>query len=268
MIKVSIITVSHNSVDTISKTINSVKNQTYDNIEYIVVDGESSDGTKDVIKECEDFIDKWVSERDEGIYDAINKGIRMSSGDVIGILNSDDWYEPATVATAVEQFDDGIALVHGAMRLWSEEGEVETYYGMRKCLPKSFETPFNHPTCFVHSKVYSDIGLFKIEYPTAADYDFMLRFLQSEYKSRYVDQVFTNMRQGGVTSRQSVPLAQLWRILRSNEYGVAATTSALGFRLLRDGVAWLVNRPHLVWMRNWLRRFIPYHGHQNDSGGA
>jgi len=259
---VSIITVSYNSAETILDTIESVRNQTYPYIEYIVVDGGSTDGTVDILKENDAIIDDWVSEPDEGIYDAMNKGIQMSTGDIIGILNSDDWYEPEAVETAVQAFNehDDVGLVHGSMNVWTEDGELHAQYGAKDHLPPEFVTPFHHPTCFVRRHVYDDLGLFALHLPTAADYDFMLRFMRSGRKDLYVDQVMTNFRLGGATSEYSFsPYGQLWDVLRRNERGWLACGSALLYRGIRDTVAYMVNRFSLYGVRKYIRRSVPYH---------
>lgn len=259
--KVSIITVSYNSAETIRDTIESVANQTHPNIEFIVVDGGSTDGTVDILRENEEVIDKWVSEPDEGIYDAMNEGIQMSTGDVIGILNSDDWYEPQAVETAVRAFDEhaDVDLVHGAMNVWNEDGQLDARYGKRERLPAEFVAPFNHPTCFVRRRVYETIGTFSLDLPTAADYDFMLRFLRSDQKDLYLDQVLANFRKGGATTVYPFsPYSQLWRVLRQNKFSYLTTASALCYRGVRDAAAYVVNRFSLTGVRELVRHFAPY----------
>jgi glycosyltransferase involved in cell wall biosynthesis len=263
MLKVSIVTVSYNSRQTIEKTIKSIEQQTYDNIEYIVIDGGSNDGTLSVIRDHHKVIDKWVTEEDDGIYDAMNKGIKMSSGNIIGILNSDDWYEKDTISTIVSNFGSSVSLIHGAMKIWSKDGNVKGIYGKKNDLPASFTSPFNHPTCFVSRQVYQDIGLFDTRYSTAADYDFLLRVLRSKYKTQYIDQVLTNFRQGGVTSKQHVPVSQLWQILRRNNYSLDVVVIALGFRLVRAGVVALLSYDRLSRIKNCLRNYIPYHARRS-----
>ena len=140
MTTVSIITVSYNSAETIQDIIDSVRRQTYPHIEYIVVDGGSTDGTVDILRENEEVIDRWISEPDDGIYDAMNKGIRMSTGDIVEILNSDDWYKPEAVETAVRAFEehDDTDLVHGAMNVWNEKNNLHAQYGRKDHLPVEF----------------------------------------------------------------------------------------------------------------------------------
>ena len=267
---VSIITVSYNSAETISDTIESVRDQTYSHIEYIVVDGGSTDGTVDILKENDGVIDDWVSEPDEGIYDAMNKGIQMSTGDIVGILNSDDWYEPEAVGTAVRAFEehDDVGLVHGSMNIWTEDGELHAQYGVKDDLPPEFVAPFHHPTCFVRRCVYDDLGLFALDLPTAADYDFMLQFMRSSHGDFYIDRVLTNFRQGGATSQYNFsPYGQLWKVLRRNERSRLTSCNALLYRGVRDVVAYVVERFSLYRVRKHIRRVLPYHKQYTSFSG-
>lgn len=259
---VSVITVSYNSVSTIEHTIESVRAQTYPNLEYIVVDGGSSDGTVAVLKNHAAVIDWWVSEPDKGIYDAMNKGIQKSSGDIIGIINSDDWYERDAVETAVRTFQEhsDVDLVHGAMKVWNEDGSLHAQYGSRQGIPPEWVSPFNHPTCFVRRSVYQDLGVFDSNYPTAADYEFMLRFIGANRKDLYVDRVLANFRLGGVTTQYSFSLyRQLWKVLRQNDRGGWTACKALLFRSVRDVAVCLTDWLSLQVLRDRLRPYVPYH---------
>jgi glycosyltransferase involved in cell wall biosynthesis len=260
--KVSIITVSYNSEKTIYKTIESVREQTYPNVEYIVVDGRSTDATVDILKENEDVIDDWISEPDEGIYDAMNKGIRMSTGDIVGIINSDDWYEPQAVETAVRIFkkNSDVDLVHGAMNVWTEEGKHDARYGSKDSLAPNFVSPFNHPTCFFRRRVYKKIGGFAIDLPTAADYDFMLRFLRSGREDMYVDKVLANFRKGGVTTKYTYSLySEIWRVLRRNKRGLLTSAGSLLFRGVKDSIARTIKYFNLYNIKSFVRRYAGYH---------
>lgn len=199
--KVSIITVSYNSARTIEKTIQSVLNQTYRNIEYIVIDGESTDGTAGIIKKYEDSLSYYVSEPDAGLYDAMNKGIRRATGDIIGIINSDDWYESDAVAKVVQCFTYKDAeLVYGKACFVDEKGNL-TYSRNRAldCIWYSSETVL-HPTVFVKRGVYKKYGIFNTDYKIAADYDLLLRFYAKKVKFQYIDEIISYFRQGGISS--------------------------------------------------------------------
>lgn len=246
--KVSIITVARNSRKTIRDTIESVLNQTYDQIEYLIIDGQSSDGTVEIAREYEGKFKKrgfeyqCLSEEDFGIYDAMNKGIRISSGDIIGILNSDDWYANDAVSNIVNVFsrDPGVQFVHGAMSKVSFDKRILKVVGRRKSYWHFIEkAPYNHPTCFVRREIYKDIGLFDPRHKTAADYDFMLKiYHNSNIKKCYLDHVITYFREGGVTSNNlSVRVWQIFGILRNFGYSKFMIIFSLVFRFLRNLLA-------------------------------
>lgn len=188
-LKVSIITPCFNSEKTIRDTIESVLNQTYKNIEYIIVDGLSTDRTLDVIKEYEPLFRgrmRYISESDHGIYNAMNKGIRMSSGQLIGIINSDDYYETDAVETAINNMSSAQCQV------------IYGYMGVLKGNTLRFITKDNHinlndkmiphPTCFVTRRTYQKYGLFLEWFKVAADYELMLRLHTKD------DVVFTQVK--------------------------------------------------------------------------
>lgn len=202
-IKFSLITVTYNSEKYIRDTIESVLAQTYTNYEYIVIDGESSDRTMEIVREYEGRFEgklRYISEKDKGIYDAMNKGIDMATGDLIGIINSDDWYEKDAL--------ENIYFIH--------KGEVNViYYGyMRtvdsdsgreiRCARYSHEfikeAMINHPTVFVSKEIYDKYGKYDCQYRASADYEFVVR-LSNEPDIRFVpiDKVQANFRTGGVS---------------------------------------------------------------------
>ncbi|MBO5057628.1 MAG: glycosyltransferase [Lachnospiraceae bacterium] len=213
-IKVSIITVSYNAAATIEQTICSVVNQTYDNIEYIMIDGKSTDSTCDIIEKYKESIDYYVSEPDNGIYDAMNKGIYHATGDIIGIINSDDWYEEDAVEKAVNCFRNSDAeLVYG--KIWNI-----CENGTRRC---SIKKPLNqlwysmmipHPSVFVRKNVYEKYGIFNTEYNIAADHDLILRFLCRGVKFAYIDEIIANFRYGGVSTKKALECAKEAKIIR------------------------------------------------------
>lgn len=177
---VSIITVVFNRHEYLEHTIQSVLNQTYDNVEYIVIDGGSTDGTVDIIRKYEQVIDYWVSEPDSGIADAWNKGILASTGDIISLINSDDWYELNAVTEVAGLFVQNRAagVIHGNKRQWNESGTMVLGVArptMRTGKVVPFRSPVNHPTCFVHKQIYQTYGLFDKSYKVGMDYEFMLR---------------------------------------------------------------------------------------------
>lgn len=178
---VSVITVCLNSGAAIEKTIMSVLEQTYQNWQYIIVDGGSMDCTIDIIKKYKKILgDKMqiISEPDNGIYDAMNKGIAMAGGDIIGIINSGDYYEKDALQSIVSNMtDDKYQVIYGMLRKW-KDGKEHTV----SLLSHNFLTEHMiwHPACFVSRSVYDDMGKFNLKYFSAADYDFMIRVAKNE----------------------------------------------------------------------------------------
>lgn len=202
--KISIITVSFNSQSTIKHTIQSVASQDYQNKEYILIDGASTDWTLDIISFLKDKINYFVSEKDNGIYNAMNKGIKASSGDIIGILNSDDFYSNnevlSKVANIFEETDcdclygDLVYVDKGdarnIVRYW-KSGE----FSKRK-LRMGWMLP--HPTFFVKKEIYEKYGLYNLKLKTAADYEMILRLLHNDsIKVEYLPEILIKMRIGG-----------------------------------------------------------------------
>jgi glycosyltransferase involved in cell wall biosynthesis len=196
---VSIITVVYNGKKAFDKTVESVLNQTYDNIEYLVIDGGSTDGTIDLIRSYEDKIDYWVSEPDQGISDGFNKGIMRANGDIIGIINSDDWFELDTVRKVVDVFLSTDAhIVHGMMQLW-ENGKKSDLISANYNLV-SLEMTVNHPTLFVRRECYEKMGLYLLNFQYAMDYEWILRVKTKGAKSVYINYCIANMNAGGISS--------------------------------------------------------------------
>ncbi len=207
--KISIITVVYNNERTIKEAIISVLKQTYSDIEYVVIDGNSIDKTVQIINEYSDQLGYFISEKDKGIYDAMNKGIKASTGDVIGILNSDDLYrDTSVIETVMNEFIENptLDIVYGdlvyvknnnvdkVVRYWKSN----PYY---KCFFETGNVP-PHPSLFVKREVYEQVGYFDLNYELAADYEFMLRmFKKFDFKSKYINKVIVKMRLGGATNQ-------------------------------------------------------------------
>ena len=209
--KVSIITVCYNSEKYIRSAIESVLNQTYGDIEYIVVDGNSIDVTMDIVKSYESQFNgrmKWMSEKDNGIYDAMNKGVAMTTGDVVGILNSDDFYANSNVVAKAAQLlqEKNIDAVYGDLlyvhsntidkvrRYW-KSGDYQKNAFLWGWMPP-------HPTFFVKREVYEKYGCFNTNFISAADYEFMLRIIHKEHiKLAYLPEILVKMRSGGKSNQ-------------------------------------------------------------------
>lgn len=197
--KVSIITVCYNSERTIEQTILSVLGQTYKNIEYIIVDGASKDNTLEIIKKYKQRI-KVISEPDNGIYHAMNKGIMKSSGDIIGIINSDDWYEENAVELAVQYLSNATCdLVHGRYKKVYENGIMqEMKCGSLEDL--RYKMTVLHPTVFVKKTIYEKYGIFNQKFKIAADYDLMLRFYEAGVRMVEIPENISYFRMSGTSN--------------------------------------------------------------------
>ncbi len=208
--KFSLVTVTFNSGRTLRDTIQSVLIQTYPAIEYIIVDGLSKDNTIDVIKEYEPLFDgrmKWISEKDKGLYDAMNKGIRMATGDIVGIINSDDFYHRRdTISRIAEAFrNKEIQAVYGDVRFVNPGNLDKTvrYYSSANFSPGRFRYGFMpaHPTFFTYRKYFEEFGYYKTDYHIAADYELLIRFLYThQLKTEYLPLDFMKMRTGGAST--------------------------------------------------------------------
>ena len=205
---ISIITVVLNNRPYIEDCINSVLSQTYKNVEYIVVDGGSTDGTIDVIKKYEKYISTWISEPDSGIYDAMNKGIQLASGEVVGILNSDDIYpSPDVISQVMNEFvSKGVDSIFADLVYVKRDNpdKMVRYYRSVNFHPTKFAYGWMpaHPTFFVRRIHYEKYGLFKTDYKIAADYELLVRFLLKYNLSfSYIPRVIVKMRAGGVSTK-------------------------------------------------------------------
>ena len=216
--KISIITVAFNSVSTIRETIESVLNQSYKNIEYIIVDGQSTDGTIGLVQSYGDRISKFVSEKDNGIYDAINKGLSMASGEVVSILNSDDIFAHSKVVenTVAVFKSQQVDSVYGDLKYVSQHdnNKVIRYWkaGAYRRNKFIFGWMPPHPTFFVKREVYEQFGAFDEELSSAADYELLLRFLyKNKVSAGYNAEVMVLMKAGGKSN------ASLWNRFIGNQ---------------------------------------------------
>ena len=205
--KVSIITVCFNSAKTIRDTIESVLSQDYPHIEYIVIDGGSSDQTLEIVKEYSDRIAVIVSEKDRGIYDAMNKGIALASGDIVGMLNSDDVYisENAVSALMKKMQDAKSDSVFADLVIVDPENlnKVVRYYDSSYFNPNKFRFGWMpaHPTFFVKKALYDKVGPYSLEYQISADYEMLIRLLWVNNASyAYLQKPVVRMRHGGVST--------------------------------------------------------------------
>lgn len=209
-LKISIITVCYNSEKYISSALESVLRQTYPNIEYIIVDGGSKDSTVEIIRRYEALFTghvKWISEPDQGIYDAMNKGITMCTGDVIGILNSDDFFVNneviADIASVFKNTDTDSVFGNLYMVAADKTKRVVRKWKGSEFIKGSFSKGWHpaHPTFYVKRSVYERYGMFDTSYAISADFELMLRFLERHnISTTFIDSYFVKMRMGGAST--------------------------------------------------------------------
>lgn len=196
---ISIITIVYNRVRSIEQTIKSVISQSYINKEYIIIDGGSTDGTIDIIKKYEKSLSYWVSEPDNGIFDAMNKGIGLAKGELIGIINADDWYEDDIFQTiALQYMNTGCnQVIHGLIRNFLNE---EFYSMVGNSIRRLRFDMIQHPTCFIPKKLYQTFGVYNITIKHSADYDLILRYVNCGVKFCFIEKPIANFRLGGDSS--------------------------------------------------------------------
>jgi len=206
--KISIITTVFNNKEFIEDCIKSILEQSYENIEYIIIDGASTDGTIEIIKKYNHKISKWISEPDSGMYDALNKGIRIASGDVIGFLHADDFYAHGRVIENVmDTFrKENIDACYGNLQYVSKEDKNRVIRHWKSSIYKNSKFRYGwhppHPTLFIKKEIYNKFGYFNTSLSIAADYELMLRFFE-KYKisTSYIPQVLIKMRLGGKSNK-------------------------------------------------------------------
>jgi glycosyltransferase involved in cell wall biosynthesis len=204
MKKVSVITVCFNSSETIKRTLESVNHQTYSNIEHIIIDGNSADNTMGIVSEYKSRPGQIVSEPDQGIYDAMNKGLKKSSGDIICFLNSDDeFYSSDLVADIVEEFENGeLDLIFGDVIYKSKTGELTRHYKSQGFTVNKLRFGFMpaHPSLFVSKNIYKRVGNFRSEFQIAGDFEICCRIFQIPcLRMLYLERPFVNMLTGGAS---------------------------------------------------------------------
>lgn len=213
--KFSIITIAYNSEKTIERTIKSIISQTYSEYEYIIIDGASKDNTIDIVKHYEPLFDgkmRWVSEPDNGIYNAMNKGIVMAKGDIIGIVNSDDWLDINCLETVKKCTEannvsfQSAFIVTGQMLFHYDNGTsvvMKTNRQSYERYSRNYRMGLNHPATFVSRKVYEDIGFFDENFKLYADADLMIRCYKAGVPVYFVEDVLSNMADGGASNVRS-----------------------------------------------------------------
>ena len=209
--KISLITATYNSAETLRDTMQSVLDQTFKDVDYIIVDGGSKDGTIDIVKEFEPRFEgrlRWVSEPDKGIYDAMNKGVKMAQGEVVGILNSDDFFASDRVLETVNDTFSEIPTIEGVyadVRYvdWHDTSKIVRMFSGKDFKREKIcwgKMP-PHPSFYVKRECYDRFGLYSLDYPICADYDMFVKMIwEGNINILYINDVFVNMRSGGTSS--------------------------------------------------------------------
>ena len=238
--KISIITVTYNSAGTLADTLRSVQQQDYHDVEHILVDGASKDETVNIIKSFP-HVKKWVSEKDSGLYDAINKGISMASGDIVGILNSDDFFPSTSVVSK-------IAAAFGSHKVDAVYGDIAfvrpgnlnkviRLYSSKRFTPRRFAYGYMpaHPSFYVRKRCYDELGMYKTGYTIAADYELLMRFIYKHgIPHVYLPETLVYMRTGGVSNKNILSRYTLNKeiIKACKENGVNTNMAVLSFKYL------------------------------------
>ena len=216
--KISVITVCYNSVATIRSTIESVLEQDYSNIEYIIIDGGSKDGTLELVTEYKDKIAKIISEHDEGIYDAMNKGISASTGDYVGILNSDDIFAHSHVISEIASIlsEKKVDAIYGDLVLVNRQDTSRVVRSYSSKHFKKWKIRFGlmlpHPTFYAKRNLFDEFGFYKLNYRVSADFELIARFICNGITYLRNPNVMVKMRQGGISSN-----GLWWRIHQNFE---------------------------------------------------
>ena len=228
---ISIITVVFNGASHIRETIESVINQDYDNVEYIIIDGASTDGTLEIIKKYENMIDYWVSESDEGIYDAMNKGISLCRGDLVGIINADDSYLKDAFRIVKKEFENDIDILYSDF-YFLEKGNFFRKKANHRLL--SITMSVFHPSVFMRMKIYKEYGCFDSLLKISADYKLLYTLYKDNKKFKKTTCLLTAMRVGGVSTNSNLAIEETFDIQKKNSSLLAHIFKYL--RLLKKAI--------------------------------
>lgn len=200
--KISIITITYNSEKTVRETLESIRKQQYQNLEYIVIDGGSRDSTLKIMEEYKDIISKSISEPDNGISDAMNKGILLASGELVGIIHSDDLLAEDTLNHLARVWDGVSDVYYGHVIVMDDESRpIHVLKAMKDLHGMEYGFKIIHPAAFVTKQAYQKYGMYDLKYKCAMDYDLMLRFYKAGAKFHYLDKILAHYRVGGTNMK-------------------------------------------------------------------
>ncbi|MCS3059950.1 glycosyltransferase family 2 protein [Bacteroides salyersiae] len=236
--KISIITITFNSEKTLEETIESVLSQNYPNLEYLIIDGGSSDGTLEIVKRYKDKIDFVISEPDRGISDAFNKGIRYATGEIVGIINSDDLLLPDALHKVAENYDSNVGVYRGNTVIWNDKtgSKLVAIPSMSFSVYSFKRRKICHQSTFILKSTYNNFGAFRTDFKYMMDADLLIRFYRNKVKFKYIDANLAVFRLGGVTDTSFIKklpevrnlyrgnganiIFTLWKMIESVSFGI------------------------------------------------
>lgn len=245
-LKISLITVTRNAERTIARCIESVIAQNYPHVEYIIIDGSSTDNTVKIINNYKNNISLFISEPDKGIYDAMNKGILFASGDVVGILNADDYFAEEDVLSAISLkfISQDTAIVYGNLDYVNGKGDIVRKWRSGAYKPGMFNWGWMppHPTFYCKRALFERLGLYNLQYGTAADYELMLRYMHfNKVNISYLNKTIVKMNIGGISNKAYINRFNAWfydfKAMRKN--GVLFPLVCIIFKPLRKVIQYL-----------------------------
>lgn len=238
--RISIITITYNSEEHLEDTIKSIISQNYDNLEYIIIDGASTDKTLDIANNYKDYISVLVSEKDRGISDAFNKGIAIASGEIIGIINSDDLLEPGALHRIANAYNPSIDVYSGNLAIWNDiTGECRIQVPDVNFDKLRLQYNVAHPARFIRKDAYDRWGTYSIDLKYKMDIDLLVRFAHAGARIVHVDATFARFRTGGTTSQP------IWK--KKNDFREFVT---------RNG--WSVTQYRCIWAMAVIKYYIKY----------
>lgn len=243
--KISIITITYNSGKTLEKTIKSIESQSYKDIEYLIIDGGSTDNTIDIIKKYENVVTKWISEPDKGISDAFNKGINMATGDLIGLINSDDILYKEALYNIVENYDENIDIFYGDKIVIDNNISSRSYQKALSLDMIKYSLPFCHQSCFIRKSCYKKFGLYSMDYKYCMDFDLILKMYKGGSKFKYIEYPISEFAFGGASDSYEA-LKEVYNI--SIKYGLPEMKAKkyYGICLIRSITKNILKRTNLL----------------------
>lgn len=200
-IKITIITISYNAESTIEDTLKSIEKQRYDNLEYIIVDSESTDKTIEIVKKYDHIVTKIICEKDRGISDAFNKGIAASTGDIIGIINADDILCKNALHILAKQYEENVDVYRGKILKWNPERKTQyEVIPSMDLIPHGQKIVVAHPGTFIKRDAYKKYGRYDLKCKTMMDYELLMRFAKRGAEFKYIPQILAAFRIGGITT--------------------------------------------------------------------